>query len=178
MVGFRGRLLVIARDLSIAGRVENDELNRDRVIVFVGGLPERMAEFLQECKQSICIGGVEMEVEENPSLRSVLTLPMYRKPNSAEDVQDRFDQALIILNEILQQIIQMRVSLEGKLDVIDKKLDKLDTIDKKLDKLDTIDKKLDKLDTIDKKLDCIQENTSQTNSILLNNFKSTSNSDG
>jgi acylphosphatase len=150
MVGFRRLLLVLARDLSIGGRVENDELDRNRVIVFVGGFPERMAEFLQECKQSICVGGVEMEAGGNPTLRSVLTLPMYRKPNSGEDVTDRFDKALIILNEILQQITQMRLSVDGK--------------------LDTIDKKLDKLDTIDKKLDNIEENTSQSTLILKNNF--------
>ncbi len=63
--------------------------------------------------------------------------------------------------------------MDGKLDLILKKLEEIDSINKKLEEIDSINKKLEKIDSINKKLneiDSIKQNLQDMNSQMNSRF--------
>jgi acylphosphatase len=108
MVAFRRRILLPIHRLNLAGQVANDQYDSTIVTALLGGPQKAMNDFRSYCKESICGSGVEMEVEGDPTLRSVLPLPAVRIPNSGEDIEDRFDKAIDLLTEMRDGINEIK----------------------------------------------------------------------
>ena len=121
MVGLRKELMDMVYELGLQGHVENDVEDVNLVIARLGGRSYAMDEFKEFCESSICEGGVEMEVEANPTQRQTMAKPAYRKRNTMGDIDDRFDQALIELRQINANF----VVTHQKLDLNNQKLDQI-----------------------------------------------------
>ena len=133
MVAFRRRILQPIHRLNLAGQVANDQYDSRIVTALLGGPVRAMNDFRVYCEESICISGVEMEVGEDPTLRSVLPLPAVRMPNSGEDVEDRFDKAISLLTEMRDGINEIKKSVDLVLDSNKEIKKSVDRIDKKID---------------------------------------------